>query len=239
VPDPTAYLVAPDAPDASVSEGFVNPLDLFNYVSPSAWILATAEEVTGIDFLGWCTDALAGDWEAIWKFGNALINLADCMQDLGLNTQHAAIDMDADWDGNAADAAYQYFSTLAAATSGQQIALRQIGENYHKAALGAWQLSNQLANIAQAVADDLIISGILFAAGTATAETGAGAAVGYGLAALKIAAALEKINRASQIINTAGISIAGLFGGAVDLAYKGGDLTAVPLPKTAYAAPAA
>ena len=36
--DPTALLVAPGEPDASVSNGFANPLDLFNYVSPSAWM---------------------------------------------------------------------------------------------------------------------------------------------------------------------------------------------------------
>ena len=36
--DPTDFLKEPGEPDASVSNGFANPLDLFNYVSPSAWI---------------------------------------------------------------------------------------------------------------------------------------------------------------------------------------------------------
>jgi hypothetical protein len=238
VSEPTDYLVAPEAPDASVSQGFVNPIDLFNYVSPSAWILKAVEELTGYDVLGWFTDALAGDWEAIWKFGNALVNLAECLQEEGINIQHAAIDMDGDWDGNAADAAYQYFSTLAAATSGQQIALRQIGDNYHKAALGAWQLSDQLGNIAQAFADDAIIGGIAWVAGTVFAETGVGAVAGYGVAAYEVASMLRKINKASQIINTAGTVILGLFGTGMDLGFKGGDLSAVQLPTTAYSSPA-
>jgi hypothetical protein len=32
----TQYLVAPGEPDESVTNGFVNPLDVFNYLSPSA-----------------------------------------------------------------------------------------------------------------------------------------------------------------------------------------------------------
>ena len=34
--DPSALLAAPSTPEESLSNGFVNPVDLFNYVSPSA-----------------------------------------------------------------------------------------------------------------------------------------------------------------------------------------------------------
>ena len=50
---------------------------------------------------------------------------------------------------------------------------------------------------------------------------------------------LNLINRASVIINTAGTAILGLFGGGMDLAYQGGDLSAIPLPSVAYTAPGA
>ena len=36
--DAAAHLIAPGAPDESITNGFVNPIDAFNYVSPSAWI---------------------------------------------------------------------------------------------------------------------------------------------------------------------------------------------------------
>jgi hypothetical protein len=237
--DPTALLAAPGEPDDSVSNGFANPLDLFNYVSPSAWINAAIESLTGVDVFGWMTDWLSGDWAAIWKFGDALNNLADCLQQLGINIQHGVLDLDPAWDGNAGDAAYQYFSTLAAAVSGQQLALHEIGENYHKAALGAWQLSNQLGNILQALADKAIIAGIAAAAGTVTAETGVGALLGYGVAALVVVDMLRLINKASTIINTAGTVILGLFGAGMDIGYKGGDLSAIPLPSAAYSFPGA
>ena len=98
------------------------------------------------------------------------------------------------WLGSGLDRSEaRYFSNLAAATSGQQLALRDIGENYHNAALGAWQLSNQLGNILQALADKAIIAGIAAAAGTVTAETGVGAVLGYGVAALVVVDMLRLI----------------------------------------------
>jgi hypothetical protein len=237
--DPSALLAAPSTPEESVSNGFVNPVDLFNYVSPSAWINSGIEKATGIDIFGYFTDAVAGEWDAMWKFGEAMGHLADCLQELGINIQQGAIDLDAEWDGNAADAAYQYFSQFAASVSGQQLDLRDIQQNYHKAAQGAWQLSNQLGNILQAIADKFIIAGIAAAAGTITAETGVGAVVGYGVAGLQVLQMLKLFNDASVKINTAGSVIAGIFGGGMDIGYKGGDLTSVPLPTVAYTTPGA
>ncbi|MFU8850721.1 hypothetical protein ACNAW0_07015 [Micromonospora sp. SL1-18] len=235
--DPTRFLVGPAKPDSSVSNGFANPLDLFNYVSPSAWLNAAIQKLTGVDVFGWMTTWLSGDWEAIWKFGDAMGNLAACMQQIGMNIQQGMVDLDGEWDGQASDAAYQYFSRLASATSSQQLELYEIRDNYHKAATGAWQLSNQLGNILQALADKAIIAGIAAAAGTATAETGVGAVVGYGVAALMVVDMLALINKASTLINTAGTVILGLFGTGMDVAYQGGDLSAIKLPTLAYAAP--
>jgi hypothetical protein len=41
------------------------PVDLFNYVSPSAWINAGIEQATGVDVFGYFTDAVTGEWDAI------------------------------------------------------------------------------------------------------------------------------------------------------------------------------
>jgi hypothetical protein len=214
-------------------------VDLFNYVSPSAWINAGIEQATGVDVFGYFTDAVTGEWDAIWKFGEAIGHLADCLQDLGINIQQGAIDLTGEWDGNAADTAYQYFSGLAASVSGQQLDLRQIQQDYHKAALGAWQLSNQLGNILQAIADKFLIAGIAAAAGTVTAETGIGAVAGYGVAALQVVQMLELFNDASVKINTAGSVIAGIFGGGMIVGYRGGELGTVPVASGAYTAPGA
>ena len=232
-----SYLVAPGEPDDSVTNGFVNPLDVFNYVSPSAWVNDIIEKVSGVDIFGLATDAFTGEWGALYKFGDALGCLAEFMQQVGIDVQRGALDLDQGWDGNAGDAAYNYFTGLAVACSAQQLALREAAKGYHEAARGAWQLSNQLGNLLQAIADKAIIIGISAAAGTATAETGVGAVVGYGVAAWQVIDLLNLVNRASTIINTAGTVIMAAFGGGMTIAGQGGDLSSVPLPAAPYAMP--
>src|SRR3954452_25604219 len=110
--DPTVYLTPPSAPDDSMANGFMNPTDVFNYVSPTAWICTAIEEISGVDIIGKITDFLAGDWEAIWKFGDAMANMAQFMQELGIEIQQGILTLDESWDGNASDAAVMYFSHL-------------------------------------------------------------------------------------------------------------------------------
>jgi len=237
--DSTAVLREPAEPDDSVSNGFVNPLDLFNFVSPSAWLNTAIESLTGFDVFGYFSDWVSGDWQAMWRFGDAMANLAECLQTIGVNIQQGMFQLDGSWDGNASDAAYQYFSELAAATSRHQMSIRESQQAYHKAAMGAWQLSNQLGNIFQALADKAILAGICSVAGTALIETGVGAVAGYAATALIVADMLELANRASMIINTAGTVILGLFGAGMDLGYKGGELSVIQLPQVPYTAPGA
>jgi hypothetical protein len=233
----TQYLVTVGDPDESVANRFVNPLDAFNYISPSAWVNDIIEKTTGVDIFGYASDAFTGEWVALYKFGDALTNVARAVQQIGIDIQTGAMKADETWNGNAGDAAYTYFSTLAAAVSGQQAALDAAARGYHEAARGAWQLSNQLGNVLQAVVDEAILMGIAAAVGTATIETGVGAVVGYGMAAYQGVQILKLVNKASQIINTAGVVIMAAFGGGMAIAGQGGDLSAVPLPSTAYALP--
>jgi hypothetical protein len=235
--DAGRFLVSPGEPDDSVTNGFLNPTDIFNYVSPSAWVNDVIEKVSGVDLFGLATETFTGEWAALYKFGDAMASLAQFMQQVGIDVQAGAVELDGRWDGNAADAAYNYFTQLAAATSGQQAALFDAARGYHEAAKGAWQLSSQLGNLLQAVVDKAILVGVSWAAGTATAETGIGAVAGYGVAAWQAAELLDLINQASTIINTAGTVIGAAFGGGMDVAGQGGSLSAAPLPAAPYALP--
>lgn len=232
-------LTEPGVPDESITNGFVNPLDVFNFLSPAAWVNDVIERVGGIDLFGYATDAFTGEWTALYKFGDAMANLARFMQQLGMDVQAGIHQLDTTWHGNAAEGAYTYFSSLAAAVSAQQAALSAAADGYHEAARGAWQLSNQLGNVLQAVVDKAVIVGVSGAVGTVTMETGVGALVGYGVAAWQALELLELINKASLIINTAGTVILAAFGGGMTIAGQGGDLSAVPLPAAPYAPPKA
>jgi len=238
VEDPTGYLTEPEEPDSALSKGFVNPLDIFNYLSPSAWINAAIAEITGFDVIGWMSEAVTGDWAAMYRFGDAMGKLGLCLRQLGANITMGSIEMDLHWDGNAGDAALRYFFDLGNAVGRQEESLDEVKERYQKAALGAFLLADELGNIAQAMADRAIIAGIAAAGGAALSETGAGAVVGYGVAALIAVDILNLANRASTKINLFGGSIMALFGFIMDGSQQGGDLSRIPLPGASYDHPA-
>ncbi|MBW6432729.1 hypothetical protein KZ829_03110 [Actinoplanes hulinensis] len=237
--DPGANLVPPGLPDESLSNGFLNPIDLLNYASPTAWINKGIEAATGFDVIGSFMEAVSGDWEAVWKFGEAMGHLADCMAELGINVQQGMLQVDDSWDGNAADAAYLYFSNLAAGISGSQHDFRQIEDDYQKAALGAWQLASQLGNILQAIVDAWLIGLAAAGAGAALSATGAGAVAGYAVAGVQAVRIAKLINDASLKINAGGTAIMAIFAVPMTIAYRGGDLSDIKLPAAAYTTPGA
>jgi hypothetical protein len=119
-----------------------------------------------------------------------------------------------------------------------QTPLHDAAERYATAARGAWLAANQVNGVLEAIVDKAILASICAAAGTVLAETGVGAVVGYGLAALQVAQIIELIGRAGLIVNTVGALIEGIIGEIMALANQGGDLSRFPLPDTAYHHPA-
>ncbi len=233
----SSYLVPPGEPEESMENGMFNPGDFFNYLSPSAWINDIIERASGIDIFGYATETLTGEWDALYKFGTALQSLAPCLQQIGVNVQQGAEEMDHGWSGNGADSAFAYYTNLAAAISRKQDVLMEASNSYKEAAKGAWELSTQIGNLLQAAIDDAIIAGLAGAFGTATVETGVGPLAGYAYAAYQATQIATKINLASKIINTAITVIMGIFGAGVTFFDRGADLSEIPLPATSFALP--
>ncbi|GAB3818016.1 hypothetical protein [Micromonospora zhanjiangensis] len=70
-----------------------------------------------------------------------------------------------------------------------------------------WSAGEALGGVVKGLIDAAIIAGISVAAGTVTAETGAGAAIGYGVAAVEIANMLRLWGEATKLCQqlTAGV----------------------------------
>lgn len=234
--NPALALVPVGEPDDSSANGFPDPGVYFNYVSPTAWINAVIESLSGFDVLGYCTDWVGGDWAAVYRFGDALGNLSRCVDQIAFNVQQGFLALDADWDGNANDAAAGYFTSLAGSVSELRFALTDLGENYHKAASGAWGLSTQLGNLIQALVDKAIVAGVIGVASTALMTTGAGMA-GYAALALLVADMVRIASNVSAIISTGMMAILGSFGTGMDVAYQGGSLQSIPFPQAPYVGP--
>lgn len=235
--DPTNFLVEPNQPDASLTKGFANPLGILDAISVSHWVNQIIKEVAGYDLIGHVTNFFVGDWEAFYKAGDAYGNLGQSLQAIGRNVSLVASQMDGNWDGQAADAAFVYFRQLAVATVQQNIVLSQIKENYHEAARAIWLLADTVGGLIKMIIDKAIIIGVSAAAGTALIKTGVGAFAGYGIAAWQGIELSKKINDAALKIQTGGTVIMGFFSFIKTLAEQGGDLSQFPLPDRPYTSP--
>lgn len=226
--DPTRHLTAAVAPADRIADGYANPVQALDYASPTAWLNTAIADLTGYDVLETLVQPFSGDWERIGRYADALGHIGACLGEMAVQVQAQAVDMTRRWTGNAADAAYVYFSETATSLSRHAAALRTAEKRYKALALDAWQLSQSMQGVLQGICDRALVALIEIAAGTALAETGVGTVAGYALAAVQIAAIVKLIAKASRIVAGAETVIALAFAGISGILMDLGNLSTLP-----------
>jgi hypothetical protein len=236
--DPTRFLTPPTATEAAVSKGFASPLAVFDYWSPSAWLFEIIKDVTGVDVLGHIVSPLVGHWNHVSAYGDALKKLAQSLQGVSANVSNIEFTLDGRWDGNAADAASVYFSSVATSLRLHSEALEKAHAEYQGLAVGMWHLTEVAEHLVKELLNKALEMAIYAAAGTVTAETGVGAAVGYGLAAYKALELLHILEQASKLIVRATMLIEGTGATLVSFSKQIKDLGPIAVVQAPYQHPA-
>lgn len=175
---PESRLTAPPEPgNPSNSMGWMD------YLSPTSWAMKGFDIVLGFDPIAEMQNKLVGDWEALASMQPVLANVGAALHDVALNIQAGATTLNPAWRGNAGDAAYRYFTDLAATVAELGAPIIDIGGAYLVMADAVWAAGEAIGGVLKGMIDSAIIAGVAAAAGTVTAETGVGALVGYGVAA--------------------------------------------------------
>jgi hypothetical protein len=224
--EPTSRLTPPVKPE-EFSQGLL--LDSFNtagdLVSPSHWVLEACDVVFGFNPLDEVMQWFTGDWESFAECATVWQNIGKACDDVARNLESGNSSLDATWNGNAADSAYVYFDELARKLTASRETLDSLHEAYKYLTHAAYSTAESISDILGGIIDGLIIVGIEMAAGTLTSWTGAGALIGYGLAALEItrlthlwseatdtfAAAQTLVNGGAGTIEGLGVAIHGRF----------------------------
>ncbi|MEU4420967.1 hypothetical protein AB0F81_10090 [Actinoplanes sp. NPDC024001] len=236
--DPTVHLIEPSARTEQVlDQPFSHPGSVFDWFSPTHIINAFIKEAAGYDVVGEASKVFGGDWEAIWKAAGAIANLGDALQDIGINTTSGNLDLDNQWDGNASEAAYVYFTQLGATLSEQRQSLTDLAESYQKAAEGTFRIAESFSGILKDMGDAAIMGVIGASAGTAAIETGVGAVAGYAFAAYQARKIYMLGARLKMIISTGYNDIMMLAGVIQSWSADTGALSRYPLPNAAYQHP--
>jgi hypothetical protein len=236
--DPTIHLTAPAARSESIwGQPFSNPGTVFDWFSPTHIINEFIKQAAGYDVVGDAAKVFGGDWETIWQAAGAIANLADAIHDIGINVTSGNLDLDAQWDGNAAESAYVYFMNLGSALSAQKESLTDLADSYLKAAEGAYRVAEAFSGILKDMGDAAMMGVIATSAGTAAIETGVGAVAGYAFAAYQAYRIYELGAKAKLVISTAYNAINLLAGEIQSMSADTGALARYPLPN-AYQHPA-
>ncbi|GAA1637440.1 WXG100 family type VII secretion target [Actinoplanes couchii] len=171
-------------------ENPVNTMGWMDYVSPTSWTMKGFDIVFGFDPIQEVQNKLFGDWEVLARMQPVLTNAATAVHDLAYNVQAGASALQEYWQGNAGDAAHRYFTDFATFVDRLRSPLASLAEEYRLMAEAVWEAGDAIGGLIKGICDAALIAGLAAAGGTATAMTGAGAAVGWGVAAAEAASML-------------------------------------------------
>ncbi|MCL1841445.1 MAG: hypothetical protein FWF75_06850, partial [Propionibacteriaceae bacterium] len=176
----------------------INTASLF---SPSSWVLKAIEliprakeAIDGVEY------HFFGDWNSVLVIADALNHLADFSDDLAVEVHVANSSCKANWDGQAADAAYDYFQTLRTDMGQHGPALRQAAKDLQDVAFGMESEAQALEGALSVLLDRVLILAVSAAVSAAASATGIGA-LSWAAVALE---AYQAENTAYQVIDIFG-----------------------------------
>ncbi|MFI0351768.1 hypothetical protein [Actinomadura sp. 9N407] len=243
--DPQSKLTPPVAPEMSpVTKLLKNPFGVLDYFSPTNAVLEVWKLLGFTDPIDEYVKVLGGDWEAVHKAGTAMINIADCIGAISSNIDYGNRSLDESWHGRAADASFQYFSTLHAILNRQATEFKQLGQGYRQVAEAMWQLADTGGSLIKGMIDTAVIVALAAStagAGVAAAETGVGAIVAViasGTCAWEIFVLWQKYTKLTALLNV-GASTWNIIRGLGNMALAQKSLPReLGLPASAYSHPA-
>ncbi|MFD0384265.1 hypothetical protein ACFQ2B_24445 [Streptomyces stramineus] len=186
-----------------------------------------------------CRGWFAGDWESYARAADVWANLAKFCGSLATTVESGNRTAGRSWDGQAADAADLYFTSLCGKLRDLQDSLVLLHKEYMTvtyAVLAAAEGAGQLLGL---IGDQAATAALSWVAGAATAWSGWGAAAAMAMVAAEIVRMCEMWDKIMKRVNALQLAINVVGGNLVGLgAEVAASLTSFTLPRAAYAHPA-
>ena len=201
--NPAGWLYEP-TPGDPVPTTFDGVIGIADWLSLGHWALVVLDKVDGdFDLVEKVSTWVAGDWEHVAVAAEAIRQLRKFTDDMAGAVDAYAGQLDAAWDGNAAQAAELTLVSITTAMRRAADMLEIAANGYADVAQGLYGVAKDVGNLVQTLIDLLIAAGISAAATAAGSWTLIGAAIGtaatyYGISQIvstiqKIVAALEGV----------------------------------------------
>ncbi|MFJ9410536.1 hypothetical protein [Streptomyces sp. NPDC101393] len=215
VTKPTSRLVPPgvDADKEEPDGGVVKDLLSFGDVISPSWLISKGLELA-FDFnpVDEAKKLIAGDWVEYAQCAKAWKALGDFCEDLSENIRTGNKSLDNSWNGNAADAAYIYFDTLAKDIDEMKASFTSLQKNYEKTYEEVWNAAEACGDLLSGILDTAAVVGLTALAGASTSFTLFGPVVAAGAVAAEIVAMINMWSKLTTTIAALQTSINGAVG---------------------------
>lgn len=209
--DPASHFTKPD--DYAAQGGWRWQPDWSDTVSVAS--AGRGAIMAATDFLAW-TGALdrgydpyefllkpvTGDWSGFRACADVFRNAADAARAVSGNLSHGRYGLASSWEGKAADSCEAFFELVAMAVVPAADVLDRIGDEYEKAAKGAFDFASVVGSLLSDLIDAAVICAAAASAGAATGPFGwvvGGSIVAW--EAAQIVACIEKLADAWTVAN--------------------------------------
>jgi hypothetical protein len=192
--------------------------EILEPLSVSGVVLFTLRQLFGYDPVEALVCQVRGNWEKLYECGVVFHQLADLSGDVAINIDQGARELDAVWDGNAGDAAVQYFKRLADSIDKLAPPLDKLGDAHQQVATSTWEAAETLKGLISTMIDDTVVVSVMVSAGAALIETGLGPLICYGGAAFEIAEIYEiyvTCTKKLHLLYNTALLLTGLITGAI------------------------
>jgi hypothetical protein len=144
-----------------------------------------------------------GDWAGFRACKDVFDNVANACVAMGSNMHWAARSIETCWTGDAAAACESYLLEVDKALGEAAEPIREIGEQYEKAAEGAHELGMVLGDAISSLIDACILCAADAALGAATSETVVGGLLFGGAAAYEAYKVYKELNECFELVRQA------------------------------------
>lgn len=175
--DPLDELTDPIVADP-IPDKLENYLGISQYITPSYWLGEAMTLVIGTNPFQWAAEQFTGDWRAVQTAGQAVQTLAAFNETFASTLNSAVAHVGYGWEGNARDAADDYFSGVVQVLRGQIGVLVQLGWQLDVTAVSVYETAGALKGMLESLLDLLIAIGIEMAATAASTVTVVGPFLG-------------------------------------------------------------
>ncbi|MFG2224037.1 hypothetical protein [Streptomyces sp. NPDC048644] len=183
---------------------------------------------------------IAGDWVEYAQCAKAWKALGDFCEDLSQNIKTGNKALDSSWNGNAADAAYIYFDTLAKDLAEMKESFVALQKNYEKTYQEVWNAAEACGDLLSGILDTAAMVGLTALAGASTSFTLFGPAIAAGAVAGEVIAMINMWSKLTTTISALQTAINGSVGIVSGITASIESKTiAFPLPGSAYNSPVA